>query len=99
MIWFLVKVFPEISDLPPLTWYEVVLASRTFQEHYTNNEITKYSEDTRYSKKNRPKLNDLEKPKFYREHPEEKTIRYLWFGLPKIYGGQKVSKSTRTSYY
>lgn len=62
---------PEVVDLLPLTWPEVIHASRIFQHHYVNNEITDYS----LMRVERPDFQSMyERDEFYRENPMERAI-------------------------
>ena len=78
---------PEVSELLPLTWPEVMYASQIFQEKYVNNEITDYS-------LTREETPDFETPwelrEFYRENPMEEALQsygleYLRYAAAKDY--------------
>ena len=65
------KDLPEVSDLVPLTWLEVVHASEIFQHHYVNNEITNYS----LMRVERPAFQNVwERDEFYRKNPMERAL-------------------------
>jgi hypothetical protein len=62
---------PEVSDLLPLTWLEVVHGARIFHRHYVENEVTDYNA----TREETPEFTTpWERDQFYRENPIDRAI-------------------------